>query len=106
MKNQLREELLALAEKILQTKQQEHLNSAQLQSLARQLYEKLTVLNFTEKIILGTDPSESVYAETPSTKVPPSEKSQEESQFSDATEEATSDEIPQEIYSNSAADLQ
>lgn len=58
MKKQLREELVALAEKILQTKQGEHPSSLELKTLAQQLYEKLTVLHFTESALSGAPVSE------------------------------------------------
>ena len=55
MKKQLKEELIALAEKIIQSKQEEQVNSLELKKLALQLYEKLTLLHFTESAILGTE---------------------------------------------------
>lgn len=55
MKKQLKEELIALAEKIIQTKQEEQVNSSELKKLAQQLYEKLTLLHFTESVILRNE---------------------------------------------------
>lgn len=48
MKKQLREELVALAEKTALLKQQENVSTGELKELAKRLYEKLTVLHFTE----------------------------------------------------------
>ena len=49
MNKKLKEELIALAEKILLLKQEENLPAAELKNLTQQLYEKLTVLEFTER---------------------------------------------------------
>jgi hypothetical protein len=48
MKKQLREELVALAEKTALLKQQENVSTGELKELAKRLYEKLTILHFTE----------------------------------------------------------
>lgn len=48
MKKQLKEELVALAEKISLLKDQEQVSTGELKELAKRLYEKLTVYNFTE----------------------------------------------------------
>ncbi len=48
MKKQLKEELVALAEKITLLKDQERVSTGELKELAKRLYEKLTVYNFTE----------------------------------------------------------
>ena len=48
MKKQLKEELVALAEKVALLKDQEQVSTGELKELARRLYEKLTVYNFTE----------------------------------------------------------
>lgn len=48
MKKQLKEELVALAEKITLLKDQEQVSTGELKELAKRLYEKLTVYNFTE----------------------------------------------------------
>ncbi|UZH53920.1 hypothetical protein JRG66_07805 [Salinimicrobium tongyeongense] len=48
MKKQLKEELVALAEKVALLKDQEQVATGELKELARRLYEKLTVYNFTE----------------------------------------------------------
>ena len=48
MKKQLKEELVALAEKITLLKHQEQVSTGELKELAKRLYEKLTVYNFTE----------------------------------------------------------
>ena len=49
MKKHLREELIALAQKILRLNQQEELDTKGLKEATLALYEKLTVLDFTEK---------------------------------------------------------
>lgn len=48
MKKQLKEELVALAEKVALLKDQEQVSTGELKELSRRLYEKLTVYNFTE----------------------------------------------------------
>lgn len=58
MKKQLKEELIALAEKVLSIKEQEQINSEELKNLAQALYDKLTVLNFTEKHLFSSEVSE------------------------------------------------
>ena len=58
MKKQLKEELITLAEKVLSLKQQESIDSAELKRLAKDLYEKLTILNFTEKNLFSAEVSE------------------------------------------------
>ncbi len=55
MKKQLKEELIALAEKVLSLKQQEDFDSEELKNLAQSLYEKLTILNFTEKNLFSAE---------------------------------------------------
>lgn len=48
MKKQLKEELVALAEKIALLKDQEQVSIGELKELSKRLYEKLTIYNFTE----------------------------------------------------------
>lgn len=48
MKKQLKEDLVALAEKIALLKEQEQVSTGELKELAKRLYEKLTIYNFTE----------------------------------------------------------
>lgn len=48
MKKQLKEELTALAGKIVHLEEAQDVSTGELKELARQLYEKLTVLHFTE----------------------------------------------------------
>ena len=48
MKKQLKEDLVALAEKIALLKDQEQVSTGELKELAKRLYEKLTIYNFTE----------------------------------------------------------
>jgi ABC-type multidrug transport system ATPase subunit len=48
MKKQLKGELVALAEKVALLKDQDQVATGELKELARRLYEKLTVYNFTE----------------------------------------------------------
>ena len=47
MKKQLKEELVALAEKISLLKDQDQVSAGELKELAKRLYEKLTIYNFT-----------------------------------------------------------
>lgn len=54
MKKQLIEELVTLAEKIALLKGNENVSTGELKELSRQLYEKLTVLNFTESAIFSS----------------------------------------------------
>lgn len=55
MKKQLKEELIALAEKVLSLKHQEHFDSEELKDLAQSLYEKTTILNFTERNLFSSE---------------------------------------------------
>ncbi|WP_029033124.1 hypothetical protein [Salinimicrobium terrae] len=48
MKKQLKEELVALAEKVALLKDQDQVSTGELKELARRLFEKLTIYNFTE----------------------------------------------------------
>ena len=48
MKKQLKEELVALAEKVSLLKDHDHIATGELKELAKRLYEQLTVLHFTE----------------------------------------------------------
>ena len=48
MKKELKEDLVALAEKITLLKDQDQVSTGELKELAKKLYEKLTVYNFTE----------------------------------------------------------
>ena len=57
MNKKLKEELIALAEKILLLKQEENLPVVELKKLTQQLYEKLTVLEFTERNLSTCDTS-------------------------------------------------
>lgn len=63
MKKQLKEELVTLAEKIVQLRQQDNPETEELKDLAQGLYEKLTVLNFTEKNLFSSVPSQEKKAE-------------------------------------------
>ncbi len=72
MKKQLKEELITLAEKVLSLKQQEPIDSAELKKLAKDLYEKLTILNFTEKYLFSAEVSEEKETIEPVKKQPPS----------------------------------
>lgn len=48
MKKQLKEDLVALAEKITLLKNQDRVSTGELQELAKRLYDKLAIYNFTE----------------------------------------------------------
>ena len=63
MKKQLKEELITLAEKILQSGQDDQLSISELKKLSLQLYEKLTVLQFAESAIMEPAPVEERKAE-------------------------------------------
>lgn len=79
MKKQLKEELIALAEKILSLKQQEDVNSEELKNLAQSLYEKTTILNFTEKNLFSSENAIESNVNSATTKEPsPVEKSEPE----------------------------
>lgn len=55
MKKQLTEELVILAEKIAHLKENETVSTGELKELSRQLYEKLTILNFTESNLMSSE---------------------------------------------------
>jgi hypothetical protein len=55
MKKQLTEELVALAEKITLLKGHNEVSSGELKELARRLYEKLTLLQFTESSLFSSE---------------------------------------------------
>lgn len=82
MKKQLKEELIALAEKVIQTRQEEQSSSRELKKLAQQLYEKLTLLQFTETAIFAaesiSEPEESPEESLPAQALPEPEKISEE----------------------------
>ena len=54
MKKQLKDELVSLAKKITYLEEEDRVSSGELKELAKQLYEKLTVLHFTESNIFST----------------------------------------------------
>ena len=58
MKKQLKEELVTLAEKIALLKDHESISTGELKELARQLYEKLAILNFTESNLFTPENNE------------------------------------------------
>ncbi len=76
MKKQVKEDLIALAEKVMLLKQQEEINSGELKELARKLYEKLVILNFTEDNLFEKDHSVEATAANTGEK-PSAEKSRE-----------------------------
>lgn len=55
MKKQLKEELTALAGKIALLKDAQEVSTGELKELAKQLYEKLTVLHFTESHLFSSE---------------------------------------------------
>ncbi|SDK81180.1 hypothetical protein SAMN04488034_101540 [Salinimicrobium catena] len=55
MKKQLKEELVTLAEKIMVLKGHDAVSTGELRELARQLYDKLTILNFTESNLFTSE---------------------------------------------------
>ena len=87
MKKQLKEELITLAEKIVQLKDQEHIDSEELKELAQGLYDKLTVLNFTEQHLFSSTASNANSSHKRSTKESKKESvsSQEEFSFGESS---------------------
>ncbi len=55
MKKQLKDDLVALAEKITLLKQQDNVSTGELKELSRKLYEKLTVVHFTESNLFSSE---------------------------------------------------
>ncbi len=55
MKKQLKEELTTLAGKIVHLKDAQEVSTGELKELAKQLYEKLTVLHFTESNLFSSE---------------------------------------------------
>ena len=66
MKKQLKEELITLAEKILQSRQDEQLEIQELKRQTLQLYDKLTVLQFAESAVMGPGPTKEPKSDKPS----------------------------------------
>ncbi|HET8754173.1 MAG TPA: hypothetical protein VFM59_07405 [Salinimicrobium sp.] len=58
MKKQLKQELIALAERILEIKEQKKVSTLDLKQKAQNLYEKLTLLHYTEKTIAAPETEE------------------------------------------------
>lgn len=86
MKKQLTEELITLAEKIALLKENDSVSTGELKELCRQLYDKLTVLNFTESNMLSAEDKPSKKIVHTAQKVEAVDKRNEESDFSDHTE--------------------
>ncbi|MFD2517304.1 hypothetical protein [Salinimicrobium flavum] len=63
MKKQLQEELVTLAEKIISRSKREDISTAHLKELTRQLYEKLTVLDFTQSNLFASEEKKEEKAE-------------------------------------------
>ena len=79
MKKQLKEDLVALAEKIALLKDQEQVSTGELKELAKRLYEKLTVYNFTESsLYTAAEKREQEVVNTAQKVEAPKEKKQEE----------------------------
>ena len=90
MKKQLKEELITLAGRIVQIKGQEQINSEELKELARGLYEKLTVLNFTEQNLFSSTASNGNSSERPDKELHKEMKSsQEEFSFGESSSKET-----------------
>lgn len=78
MKKQLKEELVALAEKIALLKDQEQVATGELKELAKRLYEKLTIYNFTESNLYSpAEKSQQEIVKTAQKVEAPAEKKQE-----------------------------
>ncbi|GHA47018.1 hypothetical protein GCM10007103_30100 [Salinimicrobium marinum] len=80
MKKQLKEELITLAEKVLSLKQQESIDSEELKKLAKDLYERLTILNFTEKHLFSAEVSEEKETREPEKQITPTEEKKQPKQ--------------------------
>ncbi|WP_324720130.1 hypothetical protein [Salinimicrobium sp. HB62] len=79
MKKQLKEDLVALAEKITLLKDEERVSTGELKELAKRLYEKLTIYNFTESnLYSAAEKREQEVVKTAQTVEAPKEKKQEE----------------------------
>ncbi|MHA6279059.1 hypothetical protein ACXYMT_02670 [Salinimicrobium sp. CAU 1759] len=79
MKKQLKEDLVALAEKITLLKDQEQVSTGELKELAKGLYEKLTIYNFTESgLYTAAEKREREVVKTAQKVEAPKEKKQEE----------------------------
>ncbi len=79
MKKQLKEDLVALAEKIALLKDQEQVSTGELKELAKRLYEKLTIYNFTESnLYTAAEKREQEVVKTAQTVEAPKEKKKEE----------------------------
>lgn len=55
MKRELKDELVALAEKITLLKEQDHVSAGELKELSKRLYEKLTIYHFTESKLFSAE---------------------------------------------------
>lgn len=84
MKKQLKEELVTLAEKIMVLKGHDAVSTGELRELARQLYDKLTILNFTENNLFDSGKKEENELVHTAEKVKaPEDKKPEETSFSE-----------------------
>ena len=97
MKKQLKEELIRLAENIVSLKQQEHVNTEELKRQAQGLYEKLSILEFTEKHLFSSEVSPQVKPEkkeAPKEKIRQPEPEEESDRFApDGTQFSTAEAI-------------
>ena len=87
MKKQLKEELTTLAGKIVHLKDAQEVSTGELKELAKQLYEKLTVLHFTESNLFASEEKKQKKQSTPTVETavevdaaPKKEKKQEVSE--------------------------
>ena len=84
MKKQLKEDLVALAEKIALLKDTEQVSTGELKELARRLYEKLTVYNFTESnLYTAAEKREQDVVKTAQKVEAPKEKKKEEKKIAE-----------------------
>lgn len=79
MKKQLTEELVALAEKITLLKEKKQVATGELKEQARNLYEKLTLLEFTERNIFSAEEKQSSEVVKTAVKVEASENKAQKS---------------------------
>ncbi|GAB2762118.1 hypothetical protein [Salinimicrobium soli] len=80
MKKQLKEELVALAEKLMLVKSQKEVSASELKELTKKIYDKLTILEFVEENLFASEKKEEKKVVKTAVKVEASsEKASEES---------------------------
>jgi hypothetical protein len=79
MKKQLKEELVALAEKLMLVKKQKEVSASELKELTKKIYDKLTVLEFVEENLFSSEEKEEKEVVKTAVKVGASEENLSES---------------------------